>query len=56
MSSLQKMIADVRELDVSEIDLVTGGNYTEAACETTETCYTDAKGKKHCVKNFDDCY
>lgn len=41
--SLQKMLSKVRELDVTELDEVSGGS------ELTTTSYTDSRGVKHSV-------
>lgn len=48
MPSLQKLIADTRELDVTELDQVTGGS-----SPLTSTSYTDSHGTTHTVSNRD---
>lgn len=45
--SLQKLLSNVRELDVAELDEVSGGS------ELTTTSYTDSHGVKHSVSNRD---
>jgi hypothetical protein len=52
MSSLQKAIAEICELDSTEMDQVSGGEFY-ATCDLTTTCYTDSKGTEHCVSNRD---
>lgn len=52
MPSLHKKLADFRELNPAEVSQVGGG----AAAEETKTCYTDSRGREHCVRNYDDAY
>ena len=51
MPSLQKTLAEIRELDVSELEEVGGGLFYYA--ELTTTCYTDSHDVEHCVSNRD---
>lgn len=52
MSSLQKVIAGVRELDVTDVEQVSGGEFYDNT-EMTTACYTDSHGTEHCVSNRD---
>jgi len=49
MPTLQKLIAETRELDLSELNQVSGG----ATSPLTSTSYTDEHGTTHTVKNRD---
>lgn len=56
MPSLHKKLADFRELNAAELAQVGGGAAATAAAEETKTCYTDSRGREHCVRNYDDAY
>ena len=51
MASLHKKLTNFQELDEVELAQVSGGTGEE-----TKTCYVDAGGKQHCVRNWDDGY
>lgn len=55
MPSLQRTLADLQELDASQLREVSGGwEYeNEVSPDKTKTCYTDDKGVEHCVTNRD---
>lgn len=54
MPSLQKMLSEIRDLDISELDEVSGAGPVSGKLVKTVTSYTDANGTVHTVTVLDE--